>query len=341
MNQVRQPLLTDAWYIAAESKELQTKPLARSLLDQPLVLFRDASGQAHALFDRCPHRNVQLSGGRLRQGQLQCPYHGWEFDGSGSCVHIPALSAEETIPKGACTRVYPLQEQQGLLWVWMGERAHEAHEQPFYLPYFDVNGWGWGRLQSQIANHVDNVIENFIDNPHTGYIHGGLFRTPASHWSESEVTTLTDGVSIDIQEENTENSFLSRLLVKGEVLHQDRFIYPSIVQVAYGFGPGRQIIGYQICTPVNEALTRIYVHLNWQMGWLNPLVAAGFPWVGRLVLHQDLQILENQGAMLARFGESFVSTQADTANLWIKATRQRLSRRQQVRKHKRRVRFRV
>lgn len=331
-------MLLNAWYIAAESRELKARPLAREVAGVPVVLFRDAAGVATALFDRCPHRNVQLSGGRVIDGRLQCPYHGWEFDGDGRCVRIPALESGP-IPKGACTRRLPLVEQQGYLWLWPGETA--PNQPPYLLPHFDAPGWGWGRLQGQIHNSVENIVENFIDNPHTGYIHGGLFRSPASHWSQTEVSVADDGVIIDIDEENQADSLLARLLVKGEVTHQDRFIFPSIVKVAYGFGPGKQMIGYQICTPESELRTRLYVHVSWQMGWLNPLVALLMPLFGRVILQQDVGILENQGKMIARYGEAFTSVEADTANLWIKATRQRLARGEKPTPRRRQVRFRV
>lgn len=334
-------MLLNAWYIAAESRELKQRPLARSVAGVPIALFRDAQGQPAALFDRCPHRNVQLSGGRVLDGRLQCPYHGWEFDTQGQCVRIPALEDSRGIPKGACTRVLPLVEQQGYLWVWPGDRPPHADEQPYAFPHFDAAGWGWGRLQGFIANSVENIVENFIDNPHTGYIHGGLFRSPASHWSTTEVSVAEDGVIIDIDEENQADSLLARLLVKGEVTHQDRFIFPSIVRVAYGFGPGRQMIGYQICTPEAELRTRLYVHVSWQMGLLNPLVRLLMPIIGRVILNQDVGILENQGKMIARYGEAFTSVEADTANLWIKATRQRLARGEKPAPRKRQVRFRV
>ncbi|MBF2053709.1 MAG: aromatic ring-hydroxylating dioxygenase subunit alpha [Candidatus Sericytochromatia bacterium] len=335
------PMLTRAWYIAAESRELKWRPLARTVAGVPLVLFRDDQGRAAALFDRCPHRNVQLSRGKVRQGQLQCPYHGWQFNGQGQCVHIPALPPGQKPPAGACVQTLPLKEQQGYLWVWPDAAPPPPDIQPFYLPYFEARGWHWDRLQSRIGNAVSNVVENFIDNPHTGYVHGGLFRTPASHWVDNILETTADGVRIDIREESQAESLLARLLVRGEVSHQDRFIYPATVEVRYAFGPGREIIGYQLCTPVSAYETRIFVHVLWQMGWLSPLVRAGFPFVGRLILQQDVGILESQGQVLQRYGEHFHSIEADSANLWIQAARQRLQRGAQLKSRRRQVRFRI
>jgi len=335
-------MIKNAWYIAAESHELKGKPLSRKVTGVPMVLFRDQTGQASALFDRCPHRNVKLSQGRLHKGRLQCAYHGWEFDGHGKCTHIPALPEDGHIPKGACTRKIPLIEQQNFLWVWAGDRAPRADEKPFYYPYFNVNSWGWGRLQSYIHNSVANVVENFIDNPHTGYVHGGLFRNPASHWVTNDLESTKQGVTVDIHEEKQANSVLSRLLVgSDDVAHQDAYFYPSTVRVAYTFGPKRQMVGFQTMTPVDELETRIFVHICWRMGPLGPLVKAGLPLFGAIILKQDVDILNCQGDMIREYGEHFTSIKADTANLWIQAARQRIQRGEKPKKRKRSVRFRL
>src|SRR5579871_1461292 len=74
------------WYVACLSDDLQLGPLARTIVDQSIVLFRDPAGRAHALFDRCCHRGLPLSLGTVTQGGLQCGYHGWEFAPGGKCI---------------------------------------------------------------------------------------------------------------------------------------------------------------------------------------------------------------------------------------------------------------
>ena len=99
------------WYIAALSTELKKKPIRVVLWDTPLVLFRDEKGIAHALLDRCPHRNVPLSKGKVSKDTIQCPYHGWEFDGQGTCTHIPAQADfNENVSRNIPS--YPVCEQQ-------------------------------------------------------------------------------------------------------------------------------------------------------------------------------------------------------------------------------------
>src|SRR6188768_2520237 len=111
--------LTRFWYVACESAELRSNeaPLARTVLGVPLVLFRGANGKAAALLDRCPHRNVPLSLGRVvAGGRLECAYHGWQFEGGGRCTHIPGLLGPEGKERRAPAAA--VREQDGFVWVY-------------------------------------------------------------------------------------------------------------------------------------------------------------------------------------------------------------------------------
>src|SRR5438270_11894608 len=78
------------WYVASFSADLSTaKPLARVVCGTPLALFRATGDQAVAVLDRCPHRNVPLSCGAVRDGLPECCYHGWRFDAAGACRTVP------------------------------------------------------------------------------------------------------------------------------------------------------------------------------------------------------------------------------------------------------------
>ncbi len=313
------------WYVATKSVDLKNKPLACKILDEHIVVFRNSNGKASALIDKCPHRNVNLSKGKIINGNLQCAYHGWEFNGDGKCVLIPSLCSDEKIPSAACAKSYKVIEQDGLIWVWLGDENPTNEKLPFNIPHYNDSGWNKTWVQTTIKNSVGNVIENFIDCSHTGYIHGGLFRTPASHLAKTLVKKLPDGVVIDIDEKTDKrDSILSKVLLgkNEENTHQDQFILPSIVKVDYGFGASKQIIGYQICTPVEDFLTNVYVCVTWKMGILTNLIAPIVKIVGNKVLKQDIWVLENQGAIIKKYGEHFSSTPSDTANNWIKISRQ-------------------
>src|SRR4029453_12124526 len=81
------------WYPVARSSELGRRPLAVTLMDTPLAVFRGAGGEPSVLLDRCAHRNYPLSLGRVTgDGVLECGYHGWTYDGGGRCVRVPGLA---------------------------------------------------------------------------------------------------------------------------------------------------------------------------------------------------------------------------------------------------------
>jgi len=115
---------TGQWWIVALSEQLAPeKTLAVACGGQQLALFRNREGEAFALEDRCPHRRVPLSPGLVKPGGLQCPYHGWTFDGaSGKCTDIPNLRRDEKIPPAAA-RAYPVGELNGFVHVFAGEGA--------------------------------------------------------------------------------------------------------------------------------------------------------------------------------------------------------------------------
>ncbi|WP_394792491.1 Rieske 2Fe-2S domain-containing protein, partial [Rhodoferax sp.] len=113
------------WHPVAASDDLAQQPLAAVLLEQPLVLWRDAAGMAHAWADQCPHRGAQLSLGRVCDDRLECPYHGWQFGASGQCVHVPALPS--FVPPASHTaRTFAACERYGLVWVCLQGDADAA-----------------------------------------------------------------------------------------------------------------------------------------------------------------------------------------------------------------------
>jgi len=163
--------LRNAWYVAAWSDELGQEPLAKLYLEQPVALFRDDDGTAHAIGGRCPHRFAPLGKGTLVDGNLQCPYHGLRFDSAGNCVFNPHESG--VVPK-VSVKVYPLVERHNLLWIWMGD---EDKANPDEIPDF---GWlrddAWAPVRgAKIAEgHYELYSDNIMDLGHTNFVHSTL-----------------------------------------------------------------------------------------------------------------------------------------------------------------------
>ena len=114
--------------IIALSSQLGTnKTLAVNVYDQAIVLFRDKDGKVVALEDRCPHRRVPLSLGKVIQGELRCAYHGWTFNGNtGACTNIPNLSAKESVPAKLKAKAFIVQERNGFIYWQRSDSVHVA-----------------------------------------------------------------------------------------------------------------------------------------------------------------------------------------------------------------------
>ena len=169
----------NAWYAAAWNHELSAeKPLARTILNEPVVLFRDMAGHAIVLEDRCCHRHLPLSKGRVNGDLLQCGYHGLEFDRTGACVKVPG---QTRVPPNGRVRSWPVLEKYQYVWLWMGdpERADES-----LLPEWQVmDDPGWAVVKGDppfhIPCHYELFNDNLLDLSHLAYVHIGNIGTAA------------------------------------------------------------------------------------------------------------------------------------------------------------------
>jgi len=178
--------LKNCWYVAAwESEVAKDVPFARTVCGEPVVMFRDEAGRAHALEDRCCHRNLPLSMGKVEGSSLRCGYHGLMFDAAGACVEVPGQSQ---VPPGAAVRAYPLIEKWGLLWIWPGDpaKADEAKLPRWHYladPKLAV-ARGNDAKPLPMKCHWELNNDNLLDLSHIVYVHPttlgahGIDRTP-------------------------------------------------------------------------------------------------------------------------------------------------------------------
>lgn len=159
------PSLPPAWWALALSEEVTgDKPVAVRCGPDEVVLFRDKAGTVRAFEDRCPHRRVPLSLGRMKDGALQCGYHGWIFEGgTGKCLAIPNLSDEERVPERYGVGVHAVEERNGLVYVWTG--AAGAAE-PERIPQTAIGGAGRNFTGSTtVAIPHDEFVAAMFDGP--------------------------------------------------------------------------------------------------------------------------------------------------------------------------------
>jgi phenylpropionate dioxygenase-like ring-hydroxylating dioxygenase large terminal subunit len=310
--------LRDFWYIAAPSAALRSRPLPRTVLGEPLVLFREADGTPAALIDRCAHRNAPLSRGRVRNGCVECPYHGWKYAGDGACVEIPSLpGGAPASPVGV--RSYPARESDGFVWVFMGDEPPAGAPRRF--PHLRERGWTSFVMRTRFQAGAMACLENFLDCPHTVYVHQGWFRSRDTKEVRARITRASDRVEVEFFEERDAESVVSRLLFPSgrKMVHTDSFLMPATSRVDYGFGPDRHFIITSQCTPVTEGETEVYTVMTFRFGRIGPLIRLLFEPLSRKVIRQDVEILRLQSEQLRRFGGAeftFVETDLVGPHIW-------------------------
>lgn len=308
-----------AWYIACESRELGERPIARTILGTPLVLFRASGGKPAALLDRCAHRNAPLSLGRAIGGHLQCAYHGWRYNDAGACVHVPGLVGEAEKTPREVPR-FPARERDGFVWVYATPGADPAAE-PYRFPARE-RGYTEVRRTVEVESTLHAALENALDVPHTAFLHKGLFRgAGTTHRIRVRVTRRASAVEAEYIGEPRPEGWAGKILSPsgGVVAHFDRFILPSIAQVEYRLGTENHFLITSVCTPVEDFLTRIHASILFRTRFPGRLVRLLLQPLALRIFRQDAEILRRQSDAVRRFGgEQYTSTEVDVLGLQIR-----------------------
>ena len=332
--------LADFWYVACLATELgRHRPLARTIFGVHVALFRDEGGRARAVRDRCLHRATALSEGVVTDGKLCCPYHGWSYDGGGRCVHIPSLgdgqrgevlSDDEHEKSGlklapadvGCLTTFPVREQDGLVYVGV---ASAPRAEPFSVPYWNRPGWQVYYMVTRFPNGVTNLVENFMDVPHTVWVHKGWFRNKHSKRVPAVVERKNGSVLVTYQQAQDKLAGLGVIMNPATLagggapmVHTDKYYVPNVTRVDYTWGERAGFIITSQCTPVGPLDSIVYTAISYRLPWDVPgsLVARALApvlfWYTSQVIGQDVDIMAAQHKGL-RGSEplAFASTEAD------------------------------
>lgn len=300
------------FYIACRSQALKNKPIAARILDTPLVLFRDADGKAHALLDRCAHRNVPLTMGEVVDGRIVCGYHGWAFDGEGVCQRVPALCGVQT-GKGRRVPSFATVEKQGYVWVYM-EPDVEPKVEPYTFPHLDDRRFGNVRYDAEVPATLHATAENILDVPHTAFLHRGLFRGVKQNEITAVVRRTEDRAEAEFIGEPRPTGIVGSILAPqgGTVTHFDRFILPCVAQVEYQLGVKNHVVATSALTPISDFVTKLYAVVSFRAIVPSFLLRMFVTPIAMRILAQDVVMLRAQTETVQRFeGEQFVSTDVD------------------------------
>lgn len=163
-------MIRNEWYVVLESKDVRKKPIGVTRLGEKLVFWRDSQNRLHCLRDVCTHRGAALSKGKCCNDVLQCPFHGFEYDGSGRVTCIPANGRDTPVPPQYQVASYPVYEAHELVWIWWGDNPQDQLDPP---QFFDdiTDDFYYSSVYDPWDAHYSRVIENQLDVVHLPFVH--------------------------------------------------------------------------------------------------------------------------------------------------------------------------
>ena len=166
------PPFPEGWYFLARRRAVEKAKLIRKTwMGESIIIWCDDGGRICVAESHCPHLGADLgpeAGGRVCNGRLVCPFHGFEYDAGGQCVASPFAPA----PKAARLRVFETTEVLGLIFAWwgIGGRPPQWNLLPDPL---DQTGWSTLTVQTmRFPGHPQEAAENAVDLAHFQYVHG-------------------------------------------------------------------------------------------------------------------------------------------------------------------------
>ena len=186
--------LKNAWYVAALSSDVQRALKPMKLLGESVVLYRMQDGRPAALEDACPHRKLPLSMGRIKGDAVECGYHGLTFDCAGKCIDA---ATQERIPPFARVRSYPVRDQYGLLWIWMGASGGTALPDIYQIDEHDNPNWHMTSGDSLLCkcNYLW-LVDNLLDPSHVAWVHRSSFAGGGTDNTPMTITADASGVLV-------------------------------------------------------------------------------------------------------------------------------------------------
>jgi phenylpropionate dioxygenase-like ring-hydroxylating dioxygenase large terminal subunit len=194
-------MIPNQWYAILESNEIKTgKIVGVTRMGEKMVAWRNTLGELSVMSDKCPHRGVALSVGKVTGECIQCPFHGFEYDISGTCKLVPANGRGSEPPKALQVRSYPVREEHGFVYIWWGEPKNELPPVPWFESIDD--DMVYTTLRDHWANHYARAIENQLDVVHLPFIHhntigrgnkslvNGPIAREESHWLGDHLINL-------------------------------------------------------------------------------------------------------------------------------------------------------
>lgn len=308
-------LMRGLWYVAAPGTALVPGAmLAKTLLNEPVLICRKSDGGVFALRDICPHRGIPLRYGSFDGTCVQCCYHGWKFGEGGVCTEIPSLTPDQQMDISKIkTGDYHCVESQGVIWIFFGEKGEAPTGPPPVFPHFDGAPNGYVTMPFDCS--ADHAAFGLMDPTHAAFVH-------TSWWFKKDATTLK------LKEKNFAPSDLGWSMVRHkvpsgtvayrplgkEVETQISYMLPGL-RVEEIAGERAQVVSVTAITPITETTTEVLQLIWWSFSYIGvfkPLIRH----LARRFIDQDRAVVQQQKEGLIHNPRLMLIPDADTQAKW-------------------------
>lgn len=286
------------WYPVSWAEDLKPSAVIPvTVWQQPIAVYRDGTGKLYAMEDACPHKGVEMHKGQVKGDRLTCPYHGWEFDPTGNCAHIPYFPEGQKLPC-AQAKVYPVQERYGIIWVFPGDAALAEERSLPEVPEYDDPACFMIPIPGHFQAHFSICNENTMDVFH-GYLHENL-----QGWFNPELLKLKetdDGIQADYR------VYYKGWITKVLGLSTDGGVTTRLVSINYQYPHYHSSMEgvsslYLMRLPVGPKETRsfsmLFLRLPFPQWMINPIRKPLMPLIRKYFfmpfLEQDVEMMESE-----------------------------------------------
>ncbi len=314
--------LRDFWYPALAGRDLQRGQMKRQmLLGQPVLVGRDKDGGVFALDDHCPHRGIPLSDGTFDGTTIECCYHGWKFDCTGTCHEIPALLPDSPVqPQRIRAGSFPCREADKLIWVFLPETRTLPAVLP-ELPQLPVHSENYhsAHISRPLRCNIDHGIVGLMDPAHGPFVHQSFWwRSKGSIREKAkQFEPLPNGFRMSAHAPSTNSAAYKLLNIYNEpVTTTIDFVLPNVRLEEVRCGP-YWFASRTTVTPISDAECRLDFVAAWNILRRLPFLTKPlFQILGRQFIGQDQRIMERQAIGLKDNPKLILIDDADTQAKW-------------------------
>jgi len=319
-------VLYDCWYLALPGQQLKPGRTQRKMmLGQALLLGRDAQGSVFAMRDICPHRGIPLSHGTFDGKEIECCYHGWKFDCTGTCTTIPSLVSTQTFEVNRVhVGSFPCREVQGNVWVFLPQ---DRNNLPSVLPEIpvapDVEARHYRMVEhASFACSIDHAVIGLMDPAHGPYVHRSWWWRSGHSMHEKAKEFAPSHLGFCMVKHRPSSNSKAYKLLGGEVTTEIRFELPStrIEHISVG---KHTIVGLTTLTPLTAHEVELHQVFYWTVPWLSVIKPIMRRFVKKFI-DQDRDVVDKQTEGLNEDPALIMINDADKPARWYYALKKEL-----------------